>query len=267
MIIHFAHANGIPSDSYSPIFDKLTPHAVINNPKFGHNPEFPVTNNWPFLVDELIGYVRGNSNEPVLAAGHSLGALLSYMAACKQPDLFRGVLMFDPPLIWGTFRWMTKLFKATGQIDRITPAGKSKFRKRQWHSREQAVEYFASKPLFQFEANCFQAFCNAALKPVDKRNANASGEMELEFDVDVELDIFRCTPDNLTQFKPDGSVPMKVIYADQSDASRGQFIEPFARRNGVQCERTRGGHMFPLQRPDFVVERIHQFAEEIQRAD
>jgi pimeloyl-ACP methyl ester carboxylesterase len=261
MLIHFAHANGIPAASYSPLYKKLAPHQVIYKPQFGHDSNYPYTDNWQHLADELIDFLSLNSKQPLLAVGHSLGAIVSFIAACKKPELFTGVLMLDPPLVWGKLAWMFRLAKLTGQTDKITPAGKSKFRKQHWSNRQQAIEYFGSKRLFQFQEDCFTAFCDAALK----NSINES--VELAFDVEVEVGIFRNTPHNLRRYRRPELLPMKVVYGLQSDASQAQSIEPFCKYFDITSQTITGEHMYPLQQPDFTVDIIKQFIREIEHAD
>lgn len=255
MLIHFAHANGVPAASYQPLFDALAPHTVIAKPMFGHDPRFPVTHQWQFLADELLEFLQQEAAEPVLAVGHSMGAVLSFLAMCKAPQRFRGVLMLDPPLLWGSMAWGCKLAKLLGKMDNVTPAGKSRYRRRHWPDESAAREYFASKPLFQFEPRCFEAFCGCALKP------STQGGVELAFSVDTEVEIFRHTPDNLKRQRPPAQIPVQVIYGDRSDASLSRCVEPFARHFGYQTQRIAGEHMYPLQQPDQTVGLIKAFAE------
>lgn len=256
MILHFAHANGIPGASYQPIFDRLKPHEGFAIPRLGHDARYSCHDNWRELPDELIAYIEAHANEPVLGVGHSLGSVVTFMAACKRPDLFRGVLMLDPPLFWGGITWGIKLFKRLGKIDNFTPAGKSKFRRRNWPDRKTAVEYFGSKRLFQFHPDCFEAFCNAAIEEY------GNGEMKLFFDVDVEVEIFRNTPDNLSKFQRPENLPMKLVYADRSDASMEKMVLPFCNHFGIPFEKISGEHMFPLQKPDLAAELIQRFIQE-----
>lgn len=260
MLINFAHANGIPAASYKPLFEQLAPHHVMYNASYGLDPAFPVSNNWVHLADEMIHFVAQNANEPVLGIGHSLGAILTFIAASKRPDLFRGVLMLDPPLIWGRLAWGVKLAKLIGKIDDITPAGKSKHRRSSWPDRDAAIEYFASKKLFQFEPRCFEAFCDSVIEPADK------GSVKLSIGVDTEVAIFRTTPDNLKSCtRP--TVPIKVIYAKQSDASFARCIEPFCQYFGIERQTIDGQHMYPLQQPDLTVSLIHEFIGGLNHAD
>ena len=253
MLINFAHANGIPAASYKPLFEALAPHQVIYNPKYGHNPQFPFTDAWTHLAEELLHFLDQNASEPVVAVGHSMGAVLSFIAACKSPGHFKGVLMLDPPLIWGKLAWAFRIAKLIGRGDDITPAGKSKFRRREWPSREDAIEYFSSKSLFKFEPACFEAFCGAALR------SKADGGVELEFDVDVEVGIFRNTPTNIKSYRLPKDLPVKVIHGDKSDASRPECIEPFSNYFDIERQLIAGRHMYPLQQPEQTVSLINEF--------
>jgi len=259
MLVHFSHANGIPGSSYQPLFERLQPHSVIAIPKVGHDPRFPVDHNWRYLADELIQYLEQNAAEPVVGVGHSLGAVVTFIASCKRPDLFRGVLMLDPPLFWGKSAWLFKLRKLTGtRADKFTPAGKSKGRRRTWPDRVKATEYFASKRLFQFHPDCFASFCQAAVEECE------NGEVRLRFDVDVEVGIFRNTADNLKSYKRPHNIPYQLIYADKSDASRPGMILPFARHFSIPVEKIEGEHMYPLQQPDLTAELILRFIRECE---
>ena len=58
--------------------------------KFGHDARYPVTDNWPHLVQQLVDFtepVVEKAGEPVWLVGHSLGGFLSLMAAARQPEL------------------------------------------------------------------------------------------------------------------------------------------------------------------------------------
>lgn len=257
MLIHFAHANGIPAQSYTPLLDSLAPHQVIALNKLGHNPAFPYTDNWAHLADELVDYLDQQNAESVVAVGHSLGALVSFIAACKYPQRFKAVLLLDPPLIFGVFTWVVRLAKLIGKIDAITPAGKSKYRKSRWENRDMAMEYFAGKPLFRFEKACFDAFCEAVVS--DKPD----GSVELDYSVDVEVGIFRNVPHNLKQYNPPPNLPMKVIFGAQSDASQSPFILPFCRHYGIPYQLIQGQHMYPLQQPEMTSSLIHEFLDGI----
>ena len=147
--IFFAHANGFPSATYHKLFENLTPeYAVTHLDQHGHDPRFPVNDNWQNLVQELIEQLV-ELQEPVWGVGHSLGGMLHYHAALQRPELYRGVVMLDSPMpTWldQTLIWAGKRF---GFIDRLTPAGRTLGRREQFSCVDEARRYFASKALFR----------------------------------------------------------------------------------------------------------------------
>ena len=77
--IFFAHANGFPSATYGKLFNALAPDFCVTHlSQHGHDPRYPVDNNWHNLVDELIYHLRQQAG-PVLGVGHSLGGMLHCM--------------------------------------------------------------------------------------------------------------------------------------------------------------------------------------------
>ena len=58
--------------------------------KFGHDPRYPVTSNWPNLVRQLADFTSHEvetSGQPAFLVGHSLGGFLSLMCAASNPEL------------------------------------------------------------------------------------------------------------------------------------------------------------------------------------
>lgn len=101
--IVFSHANGFPAGTYRVLFEawRAAGHAVHAIDKLGHDPHYPVTDNWPRLRDQLVDFVQAQTDGPVFFVGHSLGGLLSLLAACHRPTLAAGVVMLDSPIFAG----------------------------------------------------------------------------------------------------------------------------------------------------------------------
>ncbi len=77
--------------------------------------------------------------------------------------------------------------------------------------------------------------------------------------MDVEVGIFRNTPTNLKSYNPPQGLPIKVIHADRSDASRADCIIPFCKYFGLERQLISGEHMYPLQQPDKTVALVKEF--------
>ena len=251
-IVHFAHANGIPTPSYAPLLQSLKAKQVIGKPMLAHDPKFPPNNQWSNIVDEIIEYIETHANEPVVGIGHSLGSICTFLAAQKRPELFKQVIMLDPPVMYGPVCWLVKLLKSLNKIDYVTPAGKSKYRQSNWSNLTEAIEYFESKSLYNsFHELCFDGYIASALKQ------NEEG-VELEYLVDHEVNLFRYTPDNLGSIQGPSKVPTQIVYGQDSDASFTWILKPFAKRFKTQLMKIKGEHMFPLQEPVETANKINE---------
>jgi len=257
-IINFAHANGFPAGSYNTFFNYFTqaqspsgkPYKIIAQHQYGHNSRFPVTNNWPHLVDELTQFVK-QQPEPVIAIGHSFGGVISFIAACKHPELFKGLIMLDPPVFTGFESWAINLLKKTPYIDNISPAGKSKNRREFWPIETDLSKQFSRSKLFKnFDPRCLNDYVNSGIK----MNKN---QLELVFKRQVETDIFRNMPTNLAKLKHKLTIPAALITANQSDIAPAYFFKRFVKLNkSIEHHHIDGGHMFPLEKPEETFEFI-----------
>ena len=108
-MIIFSHANSFPASTYRVMFKSLRArgYTVRAVEKFGHDPRYPVTNNWPHLVQQLSDFVQAQidkTGQKVWLVGHSLGGILSLMLAVKRPEFTKGLVLIDAPLLSGPQR-------------------------------------------------------------------------------------------------------------------------------------------------------------------
>lgn len=255
-VIHFAHANGVPSRVYQKLFDALSDDFdVVYVPLIGPDKRYPITNHWPHLVQQLIdSIVQQSAGRPVIGLGHSLGAVLTLMAAMQRPELFSQVLMLDPPLITGQhslFLHLAKLFHPE-TVDKNTPAGLSAKRRDHWESREQAAELLRSKAFYQnFDPDCFDAYIAHALTADPVR-----GGVTLSIPKQDEVEIFRLNPSLWWLPMSPPRVPVHLLVGDQSPFLKKGFPQQSQRKLGIPFSITAGGHMFPLEHPKITVDLI-----------
>ena len=91
-LVIFSHGNSFPASSYNVMLQNLTARGfqVQSIEKFGHDPRYPVTSNWPHLVQQLADFTAEQvekSGQPAFLVGHSLGGFLSLMCAASHPVL------------------------------------------------------------------------------------------------------------------------------------------------------------------------------------
>ena len=162
--LFFFHSNGFPARTYGHFLNTLEtwdPEAInilgADLSSLGGTMD-------P-MVEEVISQVapaKGNA----IGIGHSLGGCLSILAQASQPNLFQNmILLVHPifsPLKRSTIRWLRRL----GILEWFSPSKKVRRRRNNFASRNQALEYFVAKPLFQdFPKSSLELYIEEGLSP------------------------------------------------------------------------------------------------------
>lgn len=249
-VIHFSHANGFPAGAYQPLLAQLSTVAQVHSiDRLGHHPDYPVTNNWLQLEQQLLDHFEQHYDTPVIAIGHSLGGVLSYMVARRRPDLVAGLIMLDSPILTPWQSRGLRLLKSLGLSDRVTPAARTEGRRSHWPDRTSALEYFRSKSLMrQFDDACLQHYVDSGTEP-------CGDGVRLSYDPDVEMKIYRTIPDHLSIAAP-LPMPAAVIAGRSSNVVRPVHTRYMQKQAGIEVQWLPGSHMFPFEYPEDTVESI-----------
>ncbi len=258
-LIHFAHANGIPSLAYRYLFEQLSDEFdIIYIPQLGTDPHYPVDEHWQSLTQQVIDNIKAElakrEQTHVIGLGHSLGALCTLQAAYREPQLFSQVICLDPPLMHGYYAMAVHWAKRNSPtlLDRLTPAGLSSRRRDVWVSREAAAASLRPKDFYKnFSEPCFADFIEHGLSDT------IDGQVTLTIPKAVEVAIFRTNP-SLFWLKPTHlpAVPTQQLVGQDSIFLKRGFVDLVKDRMGIDYQVLKGGHMFPLEYPDSVVEHI-----------
>ena len=247
----FSHANSFALPTYRLLFSLLQKRGIeaTGVQRFGHDTQRPVTNNWPHLVDELIEFADQEVQrlgQPVYLVGHSLGGILSFMAASKRPDLARGVLLIDSPLLGGWKANAVGLAKQTQLVASVSPGKISQRRRQSWASNEEALEFFRHKKAFaQWHPQVLQDYVEHGL--VDEH-----GKRSLFFTREVETAIYNTLPSNLNHQlrRYPMRCPVSFIGGRSSVEMRQVGMEMTERITKGRVMMLDGGHLFPMERPE-----------------
>lgn len=246
-VLHFSHANGFPVTTYRKLFSALDDRFEIRAvDRYGHDPAYPVTREWPHLVHQLVHSIERNYREPVWLAGHSLGGFLSLMAALRKPQYVRGVVMLDSPVIGG---WRAGLLRAAqwlGVDERSSPAAATKRRRTHWPDAETAHAHFKSKPGFAvWDDDVLRDYVIHGTEPTGN-----DGERRLRFDREVEYRIYRTLPASLGRRVAHGTpFPVGFIAGTHSREVRQAGLAATRRLVGERLRFVEGGHLYPMERP------------------
>jgi pimeloyl-ACP methyl ester carboxylesterase len=249
-VIVFSHANSFPASTYKVLFRSLRGRGftVKAVDKFGHDPQYPVTNNWPHLVQQLCAFTESEaekSGQPVWLVGHSLGGYLSLMAAMRLPQLVKGVVLVDSPLLGGWKSSAVGLAKQTGLVGSFSPGAVSKRRRNSWASVDEAFAHFRHKKAFaHWDEQVLRDYVAYGTEDVD-------GKRVLAFDRDVETAIYNGLPHNLErQLKRHPlQCPVHFIGGNDSEELRRVGLKLTTRVTGGRITMMEGSHLFPMEKP------------------
>ncbi|EHL29217.1 alpha/beta fold hydrolase [Legionella drancourtii] len=250
-LIHFAHGNGFPALCYKQMLDCLQhdfDYCYID--RIGHDPQFPVSENWHNLVLEVIASIKQQADRPVIAVGHSLGGALSLLAAIEQPELFKAVVMLDSPLLGPFKSSMVRLAKALGIIDRVTPASRTQGRREYWINHEQLLAYLKTRNLFKtFTDACLNDYITYGLE-------HRADGYYLRFDRNIEYQIYRTIPHIIPDYAGKLITPAALIYGDKSTVVGKMDVRYMKKKFNVVHFKTSGTHLFPMEHPQAVAKQI-----------
>lgn len=246
--IVFAHANGFPAGTYRVLFAawRKAGHAVHALERIGHDPQYPVSGNWPHLRQQLIDYIEAEVGGPAILVGHSLGGMLGLMVACRRPDLARGVVMLDAPVVAGWRAHSLRVLKASGLIRRVSPGRVSQRRRQHWPSRAAVHHHFASKHAFaRWDPRVLADYEAAGFVERD-------GRVELAFAREIETRIYNTLPHNLGAMlrRHPLRCPVAFVAGTQSVEIRQGGLEASRKLAGERFAWIEGTHLYPMEKPD-----------------
>lgn len=247
-IIQFSHANGFPAKTYSYLFECLQPYEVNYVNQFAHE-GYEVQRSWELMTEELIKSIEANANEPVIGMGHSFGATLTLIASQQRPELFKQVILMDPPLFLSYKRHFIRVAKALNIQGRLLPeARKTRIRKSQFTSRQEAYDYYKTKALFDdFHPKSFDAYIEHGIK-------ESETGFELAFSSKVEYKIFKSIPGS---FEKKLIVPTSLIYSNKFSVLEPNDLNSIKKNfPKIEMMEFNGGHLFPLEQPEKVAETL-----------
>ena len=222
--IQFSHANGFPARSYKHFFLFSPPYSVSYVPALGMGSQ-QVRFSWRPLAKELIEDIEVRHKEPVIGIGHSLGAVVTFWAAKHRPDLFRQVILMEPPLFGWKMRAMMGGMRVLRIQDQLVPIIRNARRRRDhFNSKEEALTYFQPKFLFRnFDPQCLKDYVEHGLTPYPY----AKRGYELTIPKETEARIFASSPVWIGSGKL--SVPSHYLYATKG-VLKGDQYDPGAQK-------------------------------------
>ena len=258
----FSHGNSFPASTYRLLHDEWRArgwqvHAIE---KFGHDPVYPVSDNWPHLVQQLQDFtqsIAAQHNTQVYLVGHSLGGFLSALAGVRIPHVVRGVLLLDSPLIGGWRAQLLRWAKHSGRIHAYSPGAISQRRRVLWDSEDDAMAHFLDKGKFaRWHPEVLRDYVAHGTHAIGE-----GGQRALSFDRDIETAIYNHLPHVMPHLLGSGPLPFPVgfIGGEQSKEVRKVGLGLTRRITQGRIQMVKGSHLFPMEFPLETAARVDEW--------
>ena len=257
-LVIFSHGNSFPASTYGVMLQSVRARGfqVKAIEKFGHDPRYPVTSNWPNLVQQLADFTAEQVEKTGQAAflvGHSLGGFLSLMCAASHPMLggqaVRGVVLIDSPILGGWRATALSVAKRAQLVGSISPGAISRKRRHEWLGRDEVLAHFRSKKAFaKWDEQVLRDYIEHGT-----HDAVGQGQSQrlLSFDRDVETAIYNTLPDNLERLIKLHPLkcPVTFIGGRQSAEMKQVGMAMTEKVTKGRIMMLDGSHLFPMEKP------------------
>jgi len=253
-LVLFFHGNSFPASTYNVMLNDLRRRGLKVHAleKIGHNPAFPVSSNWPYLVEEVNAFAQplvDAHTGPVVLVGHSLGGILSLMLAAQYPHLAHAVVMVDAPAVAGWQANLLHLSKKLSFTAKYSPGAVSHKRRNQWGSLDEVRQHFASKKNFaRWQAQVLEDYITHGTQEV-----TVQGQVcrELSFSREIETQIYNTVPHHLEALikRHPLKCPVSLVAARHSREIKIAGIEFSKRITKGRITTIDGTHLVPMESP------------------
>ena len=261
--LHFLHANGYPPVCYTPLLEQLQPHFRV----FGMHlrPLWPESKpeelrDWHPLADDFLRFLADREMAPVIAAGHSVGGIVTLRAAIKEPQRFRALVLIDPVLFRPYFILFWNLVRAIGLGWKFHPKISGALnRRRNFDNLELVFRGYRQKGVFRnLSDENLLVYIKGMTRP------RAEGGYELVYSPEWEARIYYTgiwRDFDLWRGLKHLQVPTLFIRGAQSDTFWAKTAARVQRTNPkIQIETLeKATHILPLEVPEKVGRLIVEF--------
>lgn len=252
-LLHVLPANGFPLQTYLPLLRPFLNdyRAVSLVPRvFWPDEQPPVElRQWDSLADDLLAGLHQYDLPPIIAIGHSFGAVTSLLAAAREPERFRALCLLDATIFPPYGMEMMAQMQKTGTINQLPLVQGAQRRRRNFDSAEAAYDYFKGKSLFKsWPDETVRLYAEFGTRP-----ATDGQGVELSWSPEWEVYYFSTAYTGTWEVLPElrGKLPILTIRGGETDTL---LIEAAEKMREILPEMSYAeipghGHMFPQSAP------------------
>ena len=252
-LLLLSHGTGLCKELWRPVVSGLRDLGVRasalawDTRGHGRAPALEIPASWWTLGSDLVGLIdqldsSGRLRESVVGVGHSMGGTVLVLAELLRPGTFTGLVLIEPVLLPPPF-----------ERNPYGPLAQGAIRRRPlFDSREELVETYLDKPLFQrWHPEVFDAYIEYGFRQVPEGLA-------LRCPREVEADLFSTGAEcgafaRLDELSP----PVHLIVTDESGLLGPSFeILPHVLPDVTTTYLAGQNHLVPMERPDLVASEV-----------
>ncbi len=275
----FAHANGYPPEAYrtflTPFLDDFQVMALPLRPFWpGSDPD--CLKDWKLFRDDYLDFLKElESNQrlsvhtkigkkQVVGVGHSVGGMISLMAAIERPKLFRALVLIEPVLFPP---WRGTIMRAQAPFNlmrRFYPLIRGTLRRRvNFPNREVMFTNYRLKQIFKGLSDPVLRDYVAGLA-----SDNPDGTINLKYSPAWEARIYETSglaDAYVWRNLPKVSCPVLVLRGDDSDTLKPRVVRRMIKKlpDGKAHTQLEAGHLLPLELPDRAASLIANYLKSV----
>ncbi|MFN6995462.1 MAG: alpha/beta fold hydrolase, partial [Aquincola tertiaricarbonis] len=178
------------------------------------------------------------------------------LAACRRPELARGLVLLDSPIVTGWRAHSLRAVKAARLLPRISPGRIAQRRRYEWPNREAVHKHFASKHVFaRWDERVLADYVAAGFTEAGEKTV-------LAFQREVETRIYNTLPHHLGTLlrRHPLRCPVGFIAGTQSVEMRQGGTEAARALARERFVWTEGSHLYPMEKPEATADEVLRLA-------
>lgn len=258
-----ALANGITPETYVPMLRPLMRDYAVScllpRGMWLGEPVPERLGQWDEVADDLLAGLAAHDLRDVVMVGHSFGAVAAMIAAIREPERFRALVMLDPTLLPPHVLDALHQMREAGTIgEGFHLAARAAKRQQTFESVEAAYAYFKGRGAFRdWTEEATRAYVTHGL------TADGAGGLRLAWPAEWETYYFKtgylATWETVPKLH--GVLPTLIVRGGTSDT---YMPEPAARVRELLPEATHveiegHGHLFPQSAPEQAGALVHDW--------
>jgi pimeloyl-ACP methyl ester carboxylesterase len=254
-VVHFAHANGYPPEAYKQLLDPVTQEyqviGMMQRPLW-EDSDYTVVRDWHMLADDLILFLDAHSMKDIVGIGHSLGGVVSVLAADKRPDLFKKLILIEPvifPKLMTSINHLMPMFLRKKYV----PVAKVALNRRDhWDTEQEIFDSYRKKRIFSLLSDeTIWDWIRAGIV------RDKEGGVTLRFTKQWEAHIY-ATVTNVLDALDRLKMPFFIMRGEKtnviSDNTWSKLHKKFSDKHLIEYKNTT--HLLPLEKPALLAKDI-----------